>query len=436
MAAAPNQKNILLISFDDAVAFWKYKTAFGAALQTPNLDRICAASTAFQAAYCQAPICSPSRASFMSGLSPHQSGITGTCKEIFEKIPAQDMWPAYLKQNGYFCSSGGKVVHGYVPLPKDAHETLYSDAPKKFRVDWRVPPDISVEYGGFRGGKATTDPAHDVRFYDHQAASSAISFLQTYDGDAPFYREVGFYGPHGPWITPARFKEMYDETTIRKPQAWRAGFEDNAFMNELSPPNIKLQRTKNWRKSVRNYFSAFTHADHHLGRVWDALKASSHAQDTVVILVSDHGMHLGERSRFRKHTLFEQVLNVPVILHDPDASVPQVVSDPVGLIDVGQTVADYAGLPPLERSPGKSLRPYVEWAREPDRAIPSFYHGSASVRQGKYRFTRYEDGTETLHDLSRDWWQARALPKDDPAYPTMRKTFAKTCAEYGMAPTA
>ena len=104
MSTQDARKNVILITFDDAVAFWKYKTAFGEALQTPNLDRICAESTAFQAAYCQAPVCSSSRASFMSGQSPHQSGVTGPYKNYFEKIPAEAMWPYKLKQAGYFCS--------------------------------------------------------------------------------------------------------------------------------------------------------------------------------------------------------------------------------------------------------------------------------------------------------------------------------------------
>ncbi len=157
MSTQDARKNVILITFDDAVAFWKYKTAFGEALQTPNLDRICAESTAFQAAYCQAPVCSPSRASFMSGQSPHQSGVTGPYKNYFEKIPAEAMWPYKLKQAGYFCSSGGKVMQGYDALPDEIHQTLFSDNPKKFRGDWQIPKAISIEFGGLRGGKAAKD---------------------------------------------------------------------------------------------------------------------------------------------------------------------------------------------------------------------------------------------------------------------------------------
>jgi hypothetical protein len=156
------RKNILLISLDDAVSFWKYKSIFGEALQTPNLDRICQQSTAFHSAYCQAPVCSPSRASFMSGKAPHQSGVTESDKNYFEKIPPEAMWPYTLKQSGYFCSSGGKVMRGFTPLPGEIHETIFSDRRRRFHLEKRkrlfkdrIVPHTSerMEFGGFRGGK-------------------------------------------------------------------------------------------------------------------------------------------------------------------------------------------------------------------------------------------------------------------------------------------
>ena len=424
--------NIMLITFDDAVAVWKYKHAFGAALQTPNLDRICAQSTAFYSAYAQAPICSPSRASFMSGLAPHQTGITAAEKDVFSRIPPERMWPCALKKAGYFNSSGGKVMLSYPPMEEAFHSQIYSDDPKSFRIDWRVPPDISMEFGGFRGGKATIDPKHDRRFYDHQSASSAIAFLQTDRNDAPFYREVGFYGPHGPWITPRRFKDMYDEERFRQPAAWHGGLPGSAALDADYPPNFDINRVRIWRKSVRNYFSALSHADYHLGRVWDALKASPHGDDTVVIITSDHGHHLGERNRFRKHTLWEQAVNVPLIIHDPRRPEPHVVTDPVGLIDIGPTVMDYAGLDPIAETPGTSLRPLVEWGRAPDRAIPSVLRNNAAIRKGRFRFIRYEDGSTQLFDLAKDWWQAHDVGHDHPAYAELAEVHAATCMAYGL----
>lgn len=432
MATSDARKNVLLISFDDAVAFWKYKAVFGEVLQTPNLDRICAQSTAFHSAYCQAPVCSPSRASFMSGKAPHQSGVTGPNKHYFETIAPQELWSFKLKQDGYFCSSGGKVMLGYGPLEDEIHNVLFSDKPKKFGGDWQIPQHVSMGFGGLKGGFAARDAKDDPRFYDHQSARSFKRFLNNYAGDAPFYREVGFFGPHGPWITPRRFKEMYDEKMFRKPAAWKNGFEESAFMEEHNGHNINSDKFQHWRKSVRNYFSALTHTDHHLGRVWDALKASKHADNTLVVIVSDHGLHLGERNRFRKHTLWEQVANVPLIIHDPDQPTAQVVSDPVALLDVGPTVMDYVGLPPLEGCVGRSLRPQINWERAPERAVPTFLHDSSAVRKGKYRYIRYADGSTQFFDLAKDWWQTRDLGPEHPDYAEMQAVHAACCLEYGF----
>lgn len=436
MTASADRRNILLISMDDAVAFWKYKTVFGEILQTPNLDRICAQSTAFHAAYCQVPICGPSRAAMISGKSPFQSGFHNGTESVFDCVPPRDMWPYLLKKNGYFCSSAGKVEQRFVPLPPEIYHELYSDEPQSFRLDWRLPEAIRTEFGGFRNGFATVDEKDDKRFYDFQSSRSAIAFLRGYDREAPFYRGVGFYGPHGPWITPRRFKEMYDESRFTAPRAWERGFEEVAAIDAIAPSNFDTRKWKVWRKSVRNYFSALTHTDHHLGRVWDALKASRHADNTVVIIMADHGLHLGERNRFRKTTLWEQVANVPLIVHDPQNPVPQVVSDPVSTLDIGPTVMDYAGLPPLPGRTGRSLRPQVEWERFPDRAVPTFLFRNASVRKGKYRFIRYDDATTEFFDLSTDWWQTRNLGAEHPDYAAMQAAHADCCREYGFDPQA
>jgi arylsulfatase A-like enzyme len=127
---------------------------------------------------------------------------------------------------------------------------------------------------------------------------------------------------------------------------------------------------------------------------------------------------------------------VPLIIHDPEQPVAQVVSDPVALLDIGPTVMDYADLPPLDGSLGRSLRPQMDWARAHDRAVPTFLHQSAAVRKGKYRFIRYSDGSTQLFDLSKDWWQTRDLGPDHPAYAQMQAAHAACCLEYGFDVTA
>lgn len=436
--------NILLISLDDAVAFWNYRRVFGEVLQTPNLDRICGISTAYHRAYCQAPVCSPSRASFMSGLSPVDSGITGPDPRFYERMPATALWPAALKAAGWHCSSGGKMVRGAQPLPELVHNVLYSDGPKTFRMGRRpriyATPERSerteiMAFGGMRGGEATVHSKDDDTFYDHHVCQSAIDFLDSYDRAAPFYREVGFCAPHGPWRTPRRFKELYNVRRFTQPSAWQAGFGRTRAMNRAAPPNFRTSRQRFWRKSVRNYFSALSYVDDHVGQVWDALKRSRHRDNTVVILLSDHGMHLGEHGRFRKHTLLEQVAQVPLIVHLPWQAEGVTISQPVGLTDVGPTVMDIAGLPPIPRTRGRSLlSPEPARDTEAGRAIPTFLHDHASLRKGRYRLIRFGDGTTRLYDLENDWWQTRDLGTGHSAFPEMEKALTACCAPVAHRP--
>lgn len=429
-------RNILLISLDDAVAPWRYKTCFGAGLQTPNLDRICAQSTAFRAAYCQAPLCAPSRASFLTGRTPHQTGVFSHDDQVFDTVDPTQMWPYLLKQSGFFCSSGGKVHHGFKPLPEPVHDTLYSDAPKHFRIDWKMPKSKPQKaFGGWKDGIATTDPADDGYFHDAHAAKSALAFLDSADPTQPFYREVGFYSPHGPFFTPARFKEMYDETAFRPPASWADGFDDPLFVRRRFRRNLNVQEHPDyWAKSVRNYFSAYSHADYHLGRVWDALQASPHARNTVVVILSDHGFHLGERNSFKKGTLWDQALNVPLIIYDPDHPQARVVDDPVGLIDVGPTVLDYVGQEAPPDWIGRSLRPVVQGDEppNPDRVIASFHHDHASIRAGQYRMIRFSNGRTDLYDLQADPWQQTRLTASHPVFRLLQQELRQACRASGF----
>lgn len=432
-----NRRNILLISFDDCISYWNYKTIFNEPLQTPNLDRICEQSSVFHSAYCQAPICGPSRASLMSGRPPHQLGIHDNSLTLFDKVKPEQIWPISFKSNGYFCSSGGKVYHtGNGMLPGPVHKQLYSDKRKRFNGDMRTPKELDLKsFGGHRKGWATTNPKDDVTYYDHEAAASAIEFLQNYDGDAPFYREIGFYSPHGPHLTPARFKEMYDEDNFTRPPEWEDGFDENAYCNEHMEQNefLKAGDTSWWRKSVRNYFSALSHGDYHLGRVWDGLRASKHAGNTVVVILSDHGFHLGNRNQYRKTTLWEQVARVPLIIFDPSRAQVQDIYDPVALLDVGPTVLDLVGLPAFDDTlPGRSLCPMLDGVRDPDRVVPTFHRGSASIRKGDFRIILYEDGSTQLFDLTKDYWQLQNLGEKHSMHTAMMAALKDSCEAHGF----
>lgn len=428
------RKNVVLLSFDDCFAFWRYRSIFGVELKTPNLDRIRAVSSTFLSAYCQSPLCGPSRASFMSGRSPCETGILDNKTKAFSVLKPEDIWSYQLKENGFYCSSGGKVHHGYVPLPDGIHEKLYSDGKKFFPRDLRLRPDVnSRAFGGAGGGHATLDPEDDMGYYDAQSAKSFVEFLDRFDSDAPFYREVGFFSPHSPFITPVRFKNLYRAVDFQYPSEWDEELKvDGALSDEVSA-NFRTHDKRYWQRSVRNYFSAVSHGDYHLGLVWDALQASPHAKNTIVVLLTDHGLHLGEKRRFGKSTLLEQVANVPFIIYDPERPMRQDIDEPVALIDVGPTVLDIVGLPALPRSLGQSLLPLISKPETSgERAVPTLRADGASIRKGRYRFTRTLAGKAMLHDLVDDWWQRHPQGPEHPAFAELSEAHRAVCAAYDL----
>ncbi|WP_435139182.1 sulfatase-like hydrolase/transferase [Pseudopelagicola sp. nBUS_19] len=430
---ALQKKNVIVFSFDDSVAFQKYKNVFNEPLQIPNLDRFCERSTVFHSAYCQTPICGPSRASFMSARTPHQLSVFENSDNVFECISPQDMWSYQLKQEGYFCSSGGKVHHFYKPLPWPKHKVLYSDGQKRFGADMKLPEQVAkAAYGGHRRGFGTTKKEDDHLYHDHKSADSAIEFLQTYDSDQPFYREIGFFSPHGPHYTPSRFKEMYNLRRFRQPDSWKGGYDKTPYSERAYLANMSERSERWWRCSVRNYFSALSHGDYHFGRIMSVLQNSPHSENTVVVLLSDHGFHLGNKNRFKKTTLWEQVASVPLVIFDPDQKSGKDVYDPVALIDVGPTVLDYAGLPSILGTVGRSLRPQVIGSSYPDRIVPTFHHDDVSVRCGDYRLIRYNEGTTEFYNLNDDYWQLQNLGEDHPDFTSVYEELRSCSASYGL----
>ncbi len=426
------QKNILLIGMDDAFSYWRFRNVFGAELKTPNLDRICEVSSAFTSAYCQIPVCGPSRSSVMSGLSPYETGIFDNYSNIFEVLRPEQMWQYRIKQNGYYCSTAGKIHHGYKPLPTDVHNALYSHPPRT--VHFGPKRDAAHrKVGGRTGGVGTTDPADDRHYYDYRSSMDAVRFLNSRTPeDAPFYREVGFHHPHPPFRTPIRFKDMYNTDDFISPNDWDLGWDLPDFTATFMQENMETKEAvEYWQQSVRNYFSALSHVDSHIGRVWDALKASPHADNTVVVIFSDHGYHMGDKNRFRKFTLWEEATRVPFIVHDPDQP-GRVIDDPVALVDMGPTILDYAGARPMQHSVGKSLRPLVQGSEYRNCAVPTFWYGSASIRQEKWRTTLYQDGTAEFYDVENDPWLTKNLAGAHPEYDQQRQDLLKTCRDYGV----
>lgn len=427
--------NILLVAFDDLFDVWRYRTSFGITIQTPNLDRLAAKGTRFANAFCPISICGPVRAAVMSNYTPWELGILNNFG-FWEKVLRVDqLWPSQLRTKGYYLTSVGKIYHGYSP------QALLDGAMYDVDVrDLALEPDTSnyTDRGGDGGGLAFNEG--DTEWYDYQCAQDTIDFINGYPtGGRPFYRECGFHHPHSPQNAPAAYFDAIDETLIAPPAAWEAGwdllqFEADQFVNKDvgAPSTWDADTLDEFQKTIRNYIAAVHYADDQFGRVLDALEASPHNSDTVVVLYSDHGYHLYSHYHYRKFTLWEEACAAPLIVYDPTRTA-QVVTEPVSFLDIGPTILDYAGLPVPSEAKGQSLKAVIEGGTAPDRMILSAWFGSVSGRTGDYRVTVYTDGTGSLFDMSTDLWAQNDIKDSDPAtYNTLRDELLELAEDWGI----
>lgn len=425
-------KNILFIAIDDCFQFRRFRNTFGVPIHTPHMDALIARSTVFDKAYSEIAVCNPSRFSTMSGLSPFQNGVFNNESGFGDGTLRPDqMWSYRLKLAGFHCTSAGKIYHGYGVYPEEITSVLYSKRP--ISVSWGPPAGApAVEYSGSPGYGNLGYEGYDETFYDHKSANDAISFINSWPSEgAPFYREAGFHHPHTSWDSPTWARDIYDETQIISPEDWPESFDLNTFAASFFTNGFRDYRdTDEWRGNIRNYFSAITHVDAEIGRVIAALEASPHAANTMIVLYSDHGYHLGDNGQFGKFTMWEQAALAPLIVHIPGET-PRVITKPVSFCDIGQTILDYADQPLQVASPGISLRPYIEGTTTPDRWVPTFWYGCASATDGRYRIVMYQDGTVELYDKATDPEAMNNLGRNHPAFPAARDGLLHACKDHG-----
>ncbi|MBC9246755.1 sulfatase-like hydrolase/transferase [Paracoccus sp. 11-3] len=435
-------QNVLFIALDDC-ASPDILGQFGVPLVVPGFDMLAERGTTFRKAYCEIAVCKPARWAVMSGYSSFQTGIFDLGEEEWRTLSPQQLWPYRLKQAGFYNSTRGKIFHGYGPIPRQHHDVLYSHPP--FVVSFGPPTSWPRnDYGGGMGPFGYIDA--DEQYYDYKSVMNAIEFMRGHDPQKPFYCEVGLHHPHTGWDTPDWCKRAYNVDDIIAPADWQGGFDIAEFgrnmmlsLSEEGRPGAEFADF--WRKTLRNMLSATTHAAAEVARLLEYLWSSPHADTTMVVLYSDHGYHAGDRYSWHKFTMYEEAARAPLYVYVPGQT-PKVVDAPVSHMDIGQTILDYAGLPQMEHCPGISLRPYIEGGAIPDRWVPTFWYGSASVTDGNTRIIRYQDGTSELYDVATNDHLTTPLPLNDARFAPALDGLLEECArrgyllvEQGMAAT-
>ncbi len=410
-AATPpsSRPNVVLIVLDDMNG-WISRGGYPV-LQTPSLDRLRAQSLNFVNATCSVTVCSPSRASFLSGLHASTNGAYLNGADAWDKpgsiLQGLQSLPEFFQGHGYFTWGGGKLFHS--PLPRARLEAMFDHAARA-RDGFGPFPAVARRRGGsqFVGVQPWTGP--DTDFPDVENANQAVDFLSR-PQEKPFFLFWGLWRPHTPYTAPQRFFERYAGARFDLPPGWKPGdLDDVPPEGRRLTDGLKRMRVNGrideaiWREDILGYCANTSFADWNIGRVLEALDRGPHAGRTLVIITSDNGLQCGAKERWEKGTLWEPSAHVPLFVRGPgvrSGTSPRTVS----LVDLYPTLADFCGLPPpAHRVDGRSFVPLLRDSAAPwDRpAFTAYGQGNGSVRDERHRLIRYHDGTEELYDLAAD----------------------------------
>jgi iduronate 2-sulfatase len=406
-ADAPKKLNVLFIAVDDMncdLACYGHPQ-----VKSPNIDRLAKMGVRFDRAYCQFPLCSPSRVSLMTGLRPDTTKIQELRTDFRkETLPDVVTIPQMFMNNGYYAARVGKIYHYGNP---GQIGTSGLDDPKSWMHvvnpagrDKTVLETDVMNYTPRRGlGSAMaflSDKAgRDEEHTDGKVATEGIKLIEEHK-DKPFFLAIGFYKPHTPYIAPKKYFDLYPLDTVHLPAV-------SPDTKKLVPAPA-LGSTNPWpyfgvtpdqaRECKQAYYAAISFVDAQIGRVLDAVDRNKLWDNTVVVFWSDHGYHLGEHGLWMKQSLFEEAARVPVIIVAPGAKGNgKPCARVVEFVDLYPTLADLAGLTPPKNLAGASLKPQLEDPQAPrDRpAFTQVWRGSYpghSVRTERWRYNEWDNG--------------------------------------------
>lgn len=399
--------NVLLIAIDD-LNNWVGCLDGHPQAQSPNIDRLAERGTLFTNAHCQAPICNPSRASIMYGLRPSTTGVYMNSPKPWTVGALKDRvtLPRHFAASGYKTYTAGKIYHGSGLPPGDFDEVGPRPGQRQ-KIDARLIPESNDGAKGLWdfGGQSYKEEL----FQDFVDASWAIDVINK-QSEQPFFVAVGFYRPHVPLYSPTRVFNEIARESIELPEV-KDGDRDDLpnIVNSLTkapaaPAHSWFVESGNWKEAVQAYLACVRWTDEQVGRVLDALETSPHADNTIVVLYSDHGFFLGEKERWAKQSLWEQATRVPFIIRVPGTEQGMSCHRPVELLSIYPTLIELCGLPSRDGLEGVSLKPLLtkpdaEW---PNVAMTTFGKENHAVRNETHRYIRYKDGSEELYDLRVD----------------------------------
>lgn len=389
-AAEPKRMNVLFVASDDMRA---ELSSYRGLARTPHLDRLGAQGVRFERAYCQYPLCNPSRTSLLTGRHPTTTNLYGNRDWFGAWYPDWVSLPKHFKQQGYVTLRTGKIFHGgiddFTAWTQGGEPHDYGDqkAPAATPPRQAISPQQEAErvsrlVAGDVNRAARSDRWEAVeggaesRLGDTRVADRAIEYLRARAraaGGEPFFLAVGFSKPHSPLVAPKRFFDLHPLEDIALPVdfASRPTVPEGFPEGSIRPNNADLFIRRDAspeaaREMIRAYLACVAYVDWNVGRVLAELDALGLRDETIVVFWSDHGYQLGEKGKWSKAgSLWEQGARVPLIIHDPRAAGNGTVSRRVvQLVDLYPTLVELTGLPRPDGLEGRSLAPLLQ---QPER---------------------------------------------------------------------
>jgi iduronate 2-sulfatase len=421
--AAEKKPNVLFIAVDDL------NTQVGcygnSVVKTPNIDRLAKMGVRFDRAYCNYPICNPSRTSMLSGLYPEHTQVFGNNTPPRTALGTNVVFtPELFKQNGYFTAGIGKIFHGSFMdtvkwdvwiNPKDADDEEGGDgkkeksAGKKQRADKGDASKVPFPW------RATDNK--DEQEPDGQIARKAVQVLEE-NKDKPFFLAVGFHKPHTGHVAPKKYFDMYPPEKIelvKEPPIASQGIPEIARSPKYFPNLTDAQK----QEIISHYYAATTFMDAQLGKVLDAMDRLKLWDNTIVVFWGDHGWHHGEHGgMWAKVTVMEEVARVPFIIIAPEKKKDAVSSRVVETVDFYPTLAEFCGLTKPNRLDGRSILPLLddpkrEWNETALCVVNRGRNGLGhSLRSEKWTYTEWPDGSAQLYNHDKDPHEYVNLAKD------------------------
>lgn len=401
--------NVLFLAIDDQND-WIGCLGGHPQAHTPRIDRLAQRGVLFTNAHCQAPLCNPSRTSVLFGLRPSTTGVHGLAPSprATEMLKDRVSLPQHFAAQGYSTFCAGKIFHDGTVSPQTRpaeFETWGARGPMAYPKQKFVhTPDNmkAMDWGVF--------PARDEEQADWKIAESTVERLKALPAGRPFFVAAGFRLPHVPCFASQHWFDLIPEATLTLPRVKDDDRDDVPFFAwylhwKLPEPRLSwLRKADQWRPLVRAYLASTAFMDSQVGRVIDALEESGHVQDTVVVLWSDHGWHLGEKGMTGKTTLWERSTHVPLVFAGPGISAGARCGEPVELLDLYPTLIELCGLPPQTDLEGHSLVSQLRDPRTERRwpALTTHNQGNHAVRTRDWRYIRYADGSQELYDHRTD----------------------------------